>query len=220
MMGMVGEQEVIRSPAAELIAVRHRFGELRGTTYVTTRNWAVLIVPLFVTLLVSAVSGLGYLVGRVLGIPTRLGIPFGYRLLGLLALLLGFTLLIWLFRHRPPMDILTSTYATLTATLTREADQGPAPRAEPLVIAGPYRFVRHPLYTAVILLLAGWWLVLDVTFLAFSAAFMALWFSLVVAPVEERELRALFGEQYETYARTTPRFLPSIRRHRRGGPGK
>lgn len=170
----------------------------------TIKIRAVVVVSLVVTLLISAFSGLGYLVRRALGIPTRLGMPLGFRLIGLLAPASGFALLVWLFRHRPPMDVLASTYATLTATLSKAGQRERALRKEHLVIAGPHRFVRHPLYTAAVLLLMGWWLVLDYTFLAFCAGFMAVWFSLVVAPFEVRELHALFGVEYDRYARATP----------------
>ena len=181
---------------------------------------AVLIIPLVVALLLSFFSGLGYLVGCVLGIPNRLGIPLWLRLLGLLCLSIGFAFLAWVFRHRPAMEILASTYATLASTLAGDGKPEGAPRTEPLIITGPHRFVRHPLYSAVVLLMVGWWLILDLTFLAFCAGFMALWFSLVVAPFEERELRTLFGEQYDRYTRTTPRFIPSSRRQNRIGLDK
>ena len=186
----------------------------------STNTRAIIIVPLVVTLLISAVSGLSYLIVSASGIPARIGMPLGFRLIGLLALAIGFSLLVWLFRHRPPLDILASTYTSLTGAFTNARHIQNAHRTEPLIITGPHRFIRHPLYTAAILLLAGWWLLLDYTFLLFCTGFMTLWFSLVVAPFEEHELRALFGAQYETYARTTPRFLPSIRLRRPARPDK
>ena len=80
------------------------------------------------------------------------------------------------------------------------------------MVVGPYRYIRHPQYAAVIVMIAGWWLVLDYTFILFTVGIVALWFGLVVAPFEERELRALFGEEYASYARRTPRFIPFSRR--------
>ncbi len=41
---------------------------------------------------------------------------------------------------------------------------------------------------------------------------LGLWFALVLAPFEERELRALFGASYVEYARRVRRFLPIPRR--------
>ncbi|MDP2422751.1 MAG: isoprenylcysteine carboxylmethyltransferase family protein [Bacteroidales bacterium] len=174
--------------------------------------FALIVVPLLVGLLLYAFCGLGHLLGSALGIPARLGLPLAFRFTGLLALAVGFGILAWLFKHRSPFDVIVSTYITLTKSLTKVGLDEHAVRSEHLVITGPHRFVRHPLYSAVIILVAGWWLVLDYTFLLFCVGFLTVWFNLVVAPFEERELRALFGAQYEAYARATPRFLPSIRR--------
>jgi len=76
-----------------------------------------------------------------------------------------------------------------------------------LVTAGPYRTVRHPIYSGVLalwlgaalgtlnlLLLCLW----PVIILAFSAE----------AGIEEDLLRSKFGPAYESYAKTTGRFVP------------
>ena len=178
----------------------------------STKTRALIVVPLLVMLLLAAFSALGYLLGIALGMAVRLRLPLPLRFTGLLALALGFAILAWLFTHRRPIDVLVSTYVTLTKNLAKVGLDEHAVRSEPLVITGPHRFVRHPLYSAAIILVAGWWLVFDYTFLLFCAGFLTAWFNFVVAPFEERELRALFGAQYEAYARATPRFLPSIRR--------
>ncbi len=79
---------------------------------------------------------------------------------------------------------------------------------EPLILAGPYRLVRHPMYLAVVVLWLGWWLTLDYTFILFMAVFFFFWFNLVVIRFEEKEIKARYGDQYEAYARTVPRFFP------------
>ncbi len=38
-----------------------------------------------------------------------------------------------------------------------------------------------------------------------------LWFRVVVIRFEEQELRALFGDEYESYAKAVPMLLPSLR---------
>lgn len=81
-------------------------------------------------------------------------------------------------------------------------------RTEPLIVKGPYRYVRHPLYSDVVLLLLGWWLLLDYSFLLISALLLLLWFGFVVTRFEERELRAIFGDDYEEYSRRVPRIVP------------
>lgn len=80
-----------------------------------------------------------------------------------------------------------------------------------LVKSGPYRWIRHPLYTTGILLfvalglIAANWFILACTLLAF----MGLRF--VVVPREEQELRARFGSEYKRYMQRTGSMIPCIR---------
>ena len=68
------------------------------------------------------------------------------------------------------------------------------------------------MYFAVVVLLVGWWLVLDYTFVLLMAFFFFLWFNLVIIRFEEAELMALYGEQYAAYVQAVPKFFPSLRR--------
>jgi len=86
-----------------------------------------------------------------------------------------------------------------------------AGRVEPLVVAGPYKYVRHPLYLNVMLLIIGWWLVLDYTFIALGGVFLFIWFYFFLEELEERELRQRFGTAHEEYCRRVPRFVPRPR---------
>ena len=85
-------------------------------------------------------------------------------------------------------------------------------RNHQLVITGPYRWVRHPLYaTGLMLLLAmglmlASWFVLLATFIALAL----IWF--VVVPLEEAHLLARFGDAYRAYSRRTGRLLPRLTR--------
>jgi protein-S-isoprenylcysteine O-methyltransferase Ste14 len=173
---------------------------------------ALIAVPILVSFLVAIFCGLGYLIGSAVGIPHQLGLPSVLRLGGLVFLAAGFSILVWLFRYRNPVDILVSTYVTIVNVVHRTSPHDRGQRSEPLVVTGPQRYVRHPLYSAVILLIVGWWLFLDYSFLLFAAFILLLWFNFVVAPLEEKELKALFGVEYESYASKTPRFIPSFRR--------
>ena len=85
-------------------------------------------------------------------------------------------------------------------------------RTEILVIKGPYKHVRHPLYLAVVTLIFGLWIILDYSFLLFSAIFLLLWFNFVVIPFEEKELQAMFREQYEQYSNEVPKIIPFTKR--------
>jgi hypothetical protein len=82
-------------------------------------------------------------------------------------------------------------------------------RVGTLVTQGIYAAIRHPRYVQFILALAGYALVAN--FLASYAAVL-LWVAVMPAIVylEERELRARFGQAYEEYARRVPRFIPRI----------
>jgi len=79
-----------------------------------------------------------------------------------------------------------------------------------LATDGPYRFVRHPLYSGNILLVVGfaiagsrWW--------AVPAAAAFFWFYYPAAiEYEDRKLRAIFGAAWEQWAARTPALAPGF----------
>jgi protein-S-isoprenylcysteine O-methyltransferase Ste14 len=170
---------------------------------------------LLVFVVIVVFFALGYLVTAATGIPFSLGFALPIRLVGGLVLALGFLFYGWLFRYRNPADILVSTYVTLSKAGRGEPLEERSGRTEALVVQGPYRYVRHPLYFGIVLLLIGWWLLLDYSFLLLSAVLLLLWFNFVVANLEEKELRAIFGEQYEQYSREVPKIIPFTKRRKR-----
>lgn len=180
----------------------------------STKARAIILVPLTVLALMAIFFSLGYLITIIFRISFSLAFPFPVRLLGLLLIALGFIFLSWLFTYRKPTDILVSTYITLLKAVRRTRLEERADRTEPLVIEGPYKYVRHPLYFAVVILVLGWWLLLDLTFLLLSTVLLLLWFNFVVAPFEEEELRAIFGEQYERYTEEVPGMIPFTKRYK------
>jgi len=89
----------------------------------------------------------------------------------------------------------------------------PAPFDPPrrLVVRGPYRFVRNPMYMGASLALAGAALFYQsAALLAFVAIFL-LAAHLFVVLYEEPTLRRLFGPEYESYCRHVHRWQPSMR---------
>jgi protein-S-isoprenylcysteine O-methyltransferase Ste14 len=76
-----------------------------------------------------------------------------------------------------------------------------------LVVWGPYRYVRNPLYdTDMTLVLGAALLARNWGLLALLAAYIV---QLVMQlRLEERELRARFGEPYLRYCQLVPRFIP------------
>ena len=79
-----------------------------------------------------------------------------------------------------------------------------------LITGGPYRWVRHPLYTTGLALLvalglmAGSWFVLLATGIAFALL------RGFVIPREEQALLAKFGDRYQRYILRTGRLVPRV----------
>ncbi|WP_417748506.1 methyltransferase family protein [Rosistilla oblonga] len=77
-----------------------------------------------------------------------------------------------------------------------------------LTTTGPYRLVRHPMYTALLTFTAG------LAFSPFAIWKLVLWAIILAvliakAKIEEQQLRDRFPE-YDRYAQQTKRFLPYI----------
>jgi protein-S-isoprenylcysteine O-methyltransferase Ste14 len=91
----------------------------------------------------------------------------------------------------------------------------PIGERDKLTTTGLYRLVRHPLYTAGLLLI---WLDprMTVNLLVMDLALTA--YILIGAHLEERKLRTEFGQEYEAYMAATPMFVPFLRgnKSRRG----
>jgi protein-S-isoprenylcysteine O-methyltransferase Ste14 len=79
-----------------------------------------------------------------------------------------------------------------------------------LVTEGPYRIVRHPIYTGMLgMLLAtsfatSFWFAIPFVLLAFIIG------TLVRVRSEEKLLRETFGPQFDDYARRVPAFIPGL----------
>jgi protein-S-isoprenylcysteine O-methyltransferase Ste14 len=106
--------------------------------------------------------------------------------------------------------------AVVVSAFVRFVTEGvgtPAPVAPPqrLVVGGLYRYVRNPMYVALIWCLFGQWLVLLQPAL--------IWYTLVFAAAvvtfvklyEEPHLTREFGDEYATYRRHVPGWWPRPR---------
>lgn len=78
-----------------------------------------------------------------------------------------------------------------------------------LITDGPYRFVRHPLYTVGFTIFLGiglmatmWWLQVGLVILSAVIAWRT--------GREEENLLHEFGEEYRTYMKRTGRYLPKL----------
>lgn|SRR5215469_4862884 len=86
----------------------------------------------------------------------------------------------------------------------------PAPIDAPvfLVRSGPYRWVRNPMYIGVLSVLIGEAILFHSLSLVWCVLLAGIAVHLFVVFYEEPSLRRRFGESYETYLRTVPRWLP------------
>jgi protein-S-isoprenylcysteine O-methyltransferase Ste14 len=85
---------------------------------------------------------------------------------------------------------------------------GASPRGARLITTGPYRLVRHPIYSGAVLFF--WVTLLGHWSLQSAAIALAVTLTILIRiPVEERLLRATFPE-YDDYARRTKRVVPFI----------
>lgn len=88
----------------------------------------------------------------------------------------------------------------------------PAPIDAPrrLVVQGPHRFVRNPMYLGVLAVVAGWAIAYRSPGVLGYAALVALAFHAAVLFVEEPALRREFGDEYAAYCRSVRRWLPRL----------
>ncbi|MGC1492577.1 MAG: isoprenylcysteine carboxylmethyltransferase family protein [Candidatus Acidiferrum sp.] len=78
-----------------------------------------------------------------------------------------------------------------------------------LITTCPYAVVRHPIYTGILAGFLGMAIAISQVrgFLAFVLVFLALW---IKFRMEEKWMRAQFGETYATYARQTAALVPYL----------
>jgi protein-S-isoprenylcysteine O-methyltransferase Ste14 len=104
---------------------------------------------------------------------------------------LGFATMIWawwLFRR--------------AGTTIRPADQ-----PSHLVTAGPYRVSRNPMYLGIVAILLGIAVAVGSWPMLVAPAGFVATMSLVFIPFEERRLKSILGEAYDSYARRVRRWL-------------
>jgi protein-S-isoprenylcysteine O-methyltransferase Ste14 len=89
----------------------------------------------------------------------------------------------------------------------------PAPVAptERLVVGGLYRYVRNPMYIAVVTAVVAQALLLNQFALLWYAVTLAVVFFAFVRGYEEPTLSARFGDEYDVYRRAVRGWLPRLR---------
>lgn len=151
----------------------------------------LLALPLLVAILMYV-----FLPGRMSW--ASLDLPEGARWFGVLIGAITIPMLIWVFR---------SIGSNISETVLTKEDHE-------LVKAGPYRWVRHPLYAT------GLLLILSLGLIAGSWVLIVLWmvgvvsFRFVVIPAEEAKLVEAFGDDYLEFMNSTGALLPRLSRPR------
>jgi protein-S-isoprenylcysteine O-methyltransferase Ste14 len=177
---------------------------------------AAVAFPIIV-IVVSILFGISYLISTLLGFPFSLGLPIAVRAVGGVMVVAGLLLMGWVFRRRSPAKVIVSTYITFTKLFGRAPVAERAGRTEPLVVDGPQKYVRNPLYFGVIVMVLGWGLLTGYSFVLVATVVLLLWFGLFLIPFEERELQALFGEEWTKYSEQTPMLIPFTKRRKKRG---
>src|SRR5512138_907714 len=158
------------------------------------------IFNLFFLLIVNPLAAIGLIAGLLTALdPTHIAISPGWLLLcvelvGLLLYLIGFGLMGW------ALFTLGSFYQL----------GGSAPRPQDrMVTQGPYRLVRHPMYSAALFISLGLSLLIQsVAFFAVFVIYLVLILQLI--PAEESKLEKAYGADYTQYERKTSRLVPFI----------
>ena len=125
---------------------------------------------------------------------SRIGLPDWVRWLGVVLGILCAAMVYWLFSS------IGSGISPTSATR----------RQHTLVTSGPYRWVRHPLYTVgstlfiALGMMADNWFIAALGVLAFIAMASR-------TPKEEANLIEKFGDEYREYMKRTGRYLPKLR---------
>ena len=110
--------------------------------------------------------------------------------------------------------------AVLLGSFAQFAMEGrgtPAPPAptEQLVVRGLYRYVRNPMYLAVLAVITGQAILLGRPVLVGYAAAVGAAFAAFVHGYEQPTLARRYGDQYEAYRRAVPGWWPRWPRARR-----
>ncbi|MGQ0548960.1 MAG: methyltransferase family protein [Armatimonadota bacterium] len=94
----------------------------------------------------------------------------------------------------------------------REGLGTPSPTfpTERLVVTGPYRYVRNPIYIGVLSMIVGQALIFGSRAVLVYALCVALAFHLFVVWYEEPTLRLRFGAEYDAYTRGVRRWRPRL----------
>ena len=125
---------------------------------------------------------------------SKIELPVSIRLIGVITSVLCAPLFLWVFQ---------SIGSNISETVLTKRDHE-------LATIGPYRWVRHPLYSSALLLFSlsvifGDWVIFIYSLVGIIV------FRYLVIPAEEERLIAVFGEDYKKYQNRTGVLIPKLR---------
>ncbi|MFW9887793.1 MAG: methyltransferase family protein [Candidatus Thorarchaeota archaeon] len=120
-------------------------------------------------------------------------IPQPYNLIGILFIPIGMLLIIW------------ANYSLLYVGRITLGNREPMQRPEALVLVGPYRFSRNPLYLGCLMALFGLAIVLSSVVTAVLFVLTYIVFRYVFIKREETILEEEFGDEYREFKRRVRR---------------
>jgi protein-S-isoprenylcysteine O-methyltransferase Ste14 len=159
--------------------------------------WILIFATIVTYILISPIYIFdidGQILVDIFTFPTDI-IPQPYNLVGLLLIPVGMLLIIW------------ANYALLHIGKIGLRDREPMQRPSNLVLAGPYRCSRNPLYFGALLALIGLVIVWSSVVTAFLTILVFLIFRYVFIKREEFILEEEFGYEYQKYKRRVRRWI-------------
>lgn len=121
-------------------------------------------------------------------------ILMGLEIVGLMIYVIGYLLMAW------ALVTLGGNYQL----------GGSAPRSDDeMVLAGPYRLIRHPMYSAALCISLGLACLVQ-SLVAFALFCIYLVLIIALVPVEEDGLRQAYGTRYLSYQRKVKKLVPLV----------
>src|SRR5437763_11957284 len=160
-----------------------------------TKTTAILVSAIFAIIAPGTVAGIvPWWISR-----WKLQAPFlhfyGFRVIGVVLIVAG-------------LPVLLDSFAGFA--LQGLGTPAPILPTRHLVVTGLYRYVRNPMYVAVVGLIAGQALLLGNRTLLFYGMVVWMAFQIFVLLYEEPVLRKTYTAEYELFCRNVPRWIPRL----------
>jgi protein-S-isoprenylcysteine O-methyltransferase Ste14 len=176
------------------LGLYHRIRSHTGEKLDRWQEGAFILFGLRLTALVFFVGGIAWMIDSQWMAWSSMPIPVWLRWVGLAVAVCAGIVWVW-------------TVHTLDKNLT---DTVVTRKDHSLVVSGPYRWVRHPFYTATFVgLVAGSVAMANWFFLVLGA--LGIGFLVARTRIEEGKLVERFGDEYRDYMKRTGRFVPRLK---------